>query len=486
MYGRRPLVFCCLMLWVAVARADVVHLKDGRKLEGNITKTAEGWSVRDASGQVTNVKSSDVVRLEARANAGPDVAMSRLASLRRSVEGQSDAQKVIDRFDAFIKQYPDTPAADEAKTDLGTWRDRLNKQMVKVADKWLTQEEAAAARGQAQSQAVQARDLMLQTRFKDAGEIIDRILAVDPQQPAGLYLRGVLLHDQQQIVPARKSFDAVQAVMPNHAPTLNNIAVLSWQTRQYAVAMNNYDMAIQALPANRYLLDNVAEALHMLPAEFRNNSTVKRLIKHFNEQDNLLQSRMAKKDLYRWGSTWVSGSELDKLQAAEKKIQERIEAMEIDYQDALDRIDRYDDDIRELQNTLKRIENATIRSDSGGRMVRVPPPRYYYDTARDLQQVQADQAAVIKKAQDLRKKARSIQKEISPPRFAGQQRLIGAEGAPLPPPSVNPAADPSTRPGRVEEPRPQQPLTSKKATTMPTADDDEGKAPLGRKGLLEP
>lgn len=482
MSGYRPLVVCCLVLWPALAHADVIHLKDGSSVEGNITRTAEGWEVRDAAGRVSTIKASDVVRLEARAQGGADVAQSRLNSLRRSVDNATDPAKVIERFDAFIKQYPNTPAADGAKADLATWRERLNQRMVKVADKWLSPEDAASARADALVLATQARALMMQTRFKDAGEAVDRILAIDPQQPAGLYLRGVLLHDQQQIVPSRKAFEGVQTAMPDHAPTLNNLAVLTWQTRQYPAALNFYDQAIAAMPVNRYLLDNVAEALHMLPSEYRNNATTKKLVKHFNEQDNLLQSRLAKQDLYRWGSTWVSGSELDKLQATEKRIQERIEALEIDYQEAQDRIDRLDGDIRDMQRELRRYETYMTHYDAQGRSVHTPPPRAYYETMDDLKQLRIDREEEVKKVDGLRRKARSIQKELTPARFMGQQRLIGAEGAPLPPVALESRVDPTTRPGRIEDaPAP----AATKADAPKTKEEAPAQAPYTRKGLLD-
>jgi tetratricopeptide (TPR) repeat protein len=292
------LVAICLsgLVLAPAARADVIHLKDGSQLEGDITKTPEGWTVRDAAGKVTTVPADRVKSLEAKRETGPDAATQRLASLRRSAEGMDDPKKVIDRYTAFIKQYPETPAAQEAKNDLKAWEDRQAQGMTKVGDKWVTAAERQAIRQDALTDLTTARDLLVEGRTRDAAPAIEKALAKDPQNPAAHYLKGLVLAKQDQLVPARKEFEAVLSSAPDHAPTLNNLGVILFLTKQAPASLNYYDLAMQAAPGTRRILDNVAEALHGLPEEHRAAAPVKKAVKHFNEQDNMLQGRMAQQN----------------------------------------------------------------------------------------------------------------------------------------------------------------------------------------------
>ena len=59
----------------------------------------------------------------------------RLASLRRSVENVTDVKSIIERYMRFIDQNKESPIAKEAEHDLATWRERLDKGMVKVGSR---------------------------------------------------------------------------------------------------------------------------------------------------------------------------------------------------------------------------------------------------------------------------------------------------------------------------------------------------------------
>src|SRR5688572_7845234 len=94
------------------AGADVVQLKDGTTITGDVKKTPTGWVVIDDKGKSHPV-AADVVRSIEPTRSNVDariVAMDRLASLRRSVENLSDVKAVIDRFETFLEQNKDNNA----------------------------------------------------------------------------------------------------------------------------------------------------------------------------------------------------------------------------------------------------------------------------------------------------------------------------------------------------------------------------------------
>lgn len=439
MLSRCRALACVLALAGSSAPADVVHLKDGRTLEGDIAKTPEGWRITTADGKSVSVATEQVKSLEPKREPSADVAADRLASLRRSVQGMDDIGKILDRYDVFIRQYEKSPAANDARNDVTMWQDRRSQGMVKEGDKWLTPQERDALREQALAEAAKARDLMAQAKHREALAILDQALTVQPQNGALNYLRGVALFQQSQLVPSRKAFEAAHAALPNHGPTINNLAVVNWQTKQVPAALSLYDLAMQAAPSVRPIMDNVAEALYAVPEDLRATPTVKKVVKRFNEQDNLLASKLVKQNLYRWGSGWVTGEELDALQEQERRIKDKIRHLEDDFENVQDRIDKLNDQIRDTQRSMRELEIDSVRYDSMGRQIRIPPPRLYYDLGRELRDLQSERDEQTQKLGALRRKAQATQRELATPRYSGQQRLIGVEGAPLPPPQAEPA-----------------------------------------------
>lgn len=437
-------------------RGDVIHLKDGSKLEGEIVRKGDaGWVVKSADGTTTTIDSGQVRSFEAkRGNAGDEPAR-RLDSLRRAVEGQTDIPRILARYKKFIEQHVGSPIVREASRDARAWEERLAKGMVKLGDKWVGKEEQAALQSKGVEQASAARLLLIQGRVKDATAAIDSALAEYPQNAAALYLRGVAMDRQQQTPGARKAFEAVLQLAPDHGPTLNNLAVILWSKKQLPGAINFYGQAMNASPGSRAILDNVAEALNDLPESQRDNAATEKVVLMFNAQDNALQGRMKTRGLHRWGSTWVDEKELELLEAAERKIEDKLDALEDEYEQVEDRIEQIDRDIADTERSIRRIEASSYGRDRGsGRPVRFSYPRLYYDLRRDLENLHDERGGEKDKLGRLRKKARQVQQDIAVPRYTGVQQIIGAQGAPgLPALSdADRQADPTPEPDAAAAP----------------------------------
>src|SRR5205085_2309464 len=121
---------------------------------------------------------------------------------------------------------------------------------------WVTKEQQEELRGKSLDVAKDARQLIKDGKMKDAASLLDKAIADNPQNAAAFYLRGVMFYRQEQLVPARKAFDAVAALLPDHAPTLNNLGVVEWRQNAAVGALNQYDKAMVAAPASRVILDN--------------------------------------------------------------------------------------------------------------------------------------------------------------------------------------------------------------------------------------
>jgi tetratricopeptide (TPR) repeat protein len=370
MNRRLLLVLGCLLLPATVRPlvADVVHLKDGSNVEGEIRKVPDGWIVVH-EGTITEIAADKVASIEVKPLLTPDTAMSRLQSLRRSAENTSDIKQIIERYQNFISQNRDTPAAKDAAEELKIWRDRQAKGLSKLGDQWVTPEQRQEVRAHSAEQAIAIHDLVKANQLKAAAAALEQALAADPQSPSLLYLRGVVQYRQDQFAPARKSFEQVLSGISDHAPTLNNLAVVNWRQNSRGAALGYYDRAMVAAPGNRGILDNVYEVVNSMTPEMRKSAIAQKVIRHFTEQDDDLQKRMKQKGQYRWGSSWVDEQQKAKLEEQEKALKDELAKLQTDFDDAQARLTATDRRIGEVQQMMQTIEAQSVVQNPDGRLV---------------------------------------------------------------------------------------------------------------------
>jgi tetratricopeptide (TPR) repeat protein len=274
----RILPLLIILAVAGVTLADSIVLKDGTRLEGTIKRTESGWQITAPDGTVTTVPFGNVksIELGSRGTESNGVA---LASLRRSVDALTDLDQIIERYERFIANSNDAGVTEEAKVDLATWQDRRAKGLVKQGSNWVTRAEAVRLIDQAVSGAATARDLLREGRVPEAESQIQQVLDLDPANAAALYLRGVMLYRQDKLSDARKAFESVNSAVQNHAPTLNNLAVILWRQNATGGALSSYDQAMQAQPVNKFILDNVAEALGGISEDQRKGQAIQRVMR---------------------------------------------------------------------------------------------------------------------------------------------------------------------------------------------------------------
>ncbi len=421
-----------ITLIAPLAPGDIVHLKDGTKLEGEVKHSDDGWTV-NVNGKVRHVHADEVQSIELSSGAtGPRVAEERLASLRRSVENLTDIKEIISRYQRFIDQTQDPAALGEAKKDLAVWQDRLDQNMVKAGTKWVSPRDRDKLAEQAASLTEQGRQLIKQGRAAEAEPLLNEASADDPQNASPLYLLGLLRYQQEQIPAARKLFDAVAALAPNHAPTLNNLGVVQWRQRQYMGALNSYDGAMLAAPVNKEILDNVASALQSLPTEYQNSAVTQKATRHFQEQDRQLAETMAQGGLHRVGAIWVSDKDLDAIRQQQKQVKEKLDAMATEFDKSKEQADDLDRKIEDTESQMHRIEATSYAHDPvSGTFLRLPYPAVYFDLQRDDQRFRDDRAKETQKMDALQQAAKDLQKRSPVQKQADVQRMIGPEGTPL-------------------------------------------------------
>lgn len=433
-----------VFLLAAPVLADVVILKDGRRIAGEVKKSTDGWTITAPDGKVTSVKADEVLRIELGGSADAGAA-DKLASLRRSVEPLSDIDQIIQRYQRFIAANPNTPAADEARNDLATWEQRKQQKLVKVGSRWMTPAERHELMGQVGGMAREAVKLAAGGQWRDANAIVGQILELDPANIAALYLQALSLYQEEKLVPARKAFEAINAQIANHAPTLNNLGVVSLRQNQVGPALNYFDQAMSAAPVDRIIVDNVAEALAGLKDSDARLPIAKKLSRRFEEQDAALAAQLAPQGLYRWGATWVNKQKYDELQAAEQKIRQRLEELDRERRDRELRIRSLDDQIVATQRAMDRMYADRLIVDNQGNVISTRLPAEYYNLQRDLDVMKLQRNQEIAAIEALGRTAARVKQELPVPKYTGVQRMIGPEGTPLE--DHAPAEPPATQPG---------------------------------------
>ncbi len=433
------------ILCAQVAVGDVLVMKDGTRVEGDVKKGSKGYVVR--SGNDYQVVPFDVVQSLELYDIGPvppDIAKQKLESLRRSAEYLDDINRIMDRFQRFIDANPNTPATEEAKQDLTVWQSRHDQGLVKIGSKWVTPEEREKIRQSSIQIASIARQLLKQSRLAEADSVIQQALAEDPQNASALYLKGLLQYRKGELPAARKTFEHVNALVPSHGPTQNNIAVIFSEQHQALQALTMYDQAMGSTPKDQAILNNVAEALNSLADEQRGVQVAQRVAKRFTEQDIDLQKELQPQGLHRWGAQWVTTDQLKDLRAAEREMQDQLNRLSAEFDGVKVRINNIDREIEDNERAMRRLEASAYIRDFNGNIYQATLPPTYYQLQDDSRKLQGQRTEQFAQLDQLRVRAKQVNQNLPVPKYTGIQRMIDVEGTPIALPE--PAAPSTTRP----------------------------------------
>lgn len=375
--------------------ADVVILNSGTRLEGDIKRTPDGYVVTDASGKTTAVAASDIRSIE----------------LKRKSASTNEPQVPARQ----------TPAASQPA---------------------MTPQSEAAGN----AAALQIMPLITAGKTSEASAMLDKAIAASPANASLLYLKGLILYHQNQLVPARKAFESSATALPSHAPTHNNLGVILYKTRAQMAALLEFDKAMTADPGNEQVLDNVLEALHALPRSYANNATAKKVAAHFTEQEATLEQKMAAQGLKRYGSQWISAAEFAKLESSQKAAQDKLDSVKSDAMTLQTQLMQLDNQIDQDTRTLRAMAQQQSVVDAYGRIVTQPLPPRYYELQREVEQLTAQRVIKQKQLEQLPKQAADAQKNAGTAQpFAGKQSIFDERYMPGAPPV--PTTQPTTRPG---------------------------------------
>jgi tetratricopeptide (TPR) repeat protein len=434
---RFPAILAALLLLLASlsAHADVLVLHDGTQIEGKFKRSGDVYVVTLKTGQTMTVPAGSVRSIRLVPDAAPEdsepAAVSRLQSLRRSVENLDDLDRIISRYENFLQANRDAGVQIEAQIELDQWKLRKEQGLVKLGSKWLTPAERTAAVAESEKFAVAAKSAVAAGRADDATRLLEQSLAADPENVAALYLRGLVAYQSERLPDARRDFEAVHQKLLDHAPTYNNLAVVLWKQKAQVPAIGFFDRAMTAAPHNKLILDNVAEALGALDASKLRQAPVARARARFLEQDRVLAERMAREGLSRWGSQWISDAEKARLSEARMELERQKALMQREFDAARARLASIDREIQFARDELARIASRTWYQDRDGRWFQTALPPSYFEWQQEVVRLEREKQFVQNRIDSLRAEAERLPQQLPVPEYTGTFRIIGAEGTPL-------------------------------------------------------
>jgi len=340
-----------MMVGNAVAMGDVIELKDGRVLSGTMRRDAgvgggNGGGVTitttDADGTKTTVATTadQIVRVTL-TGTGEVVTPEKAAEAEWTrvavqVGKAMELATIIELHQKFLEKFPDQAISASVRTSLEEYQ-RLARgvgggKAVKFRGRWMPAVQADVMMRTWDEEARPAMDFYRAGKMRECLEVAAKLAAANDQNSTAITLAGLAAYRLNQLQTAREYFKKLGQVDPSTPLAENNLAVIAAQQNNPMESLRHYLKALQAAPDNRMVLDNTIEAMVNFTGD-RTSSAFMELARQFNAAEPRMEKEMATRELYRWGSTWVTLDTYGKLAAYRQAAQKAMEQLDRAYQE---------------------------------------------------------------------------------------------------------------------------------------------------------
>ena len=437
---RPALTVAACLAAVSVAAADVVTLRDGSEIEGDVRRVGDGYEITTADGDVRTVPTYDVAGLRrgGRAGGAATDAEAALSSLKRTVLHLDDLAEIVARYDRFLDQFGDRDAdlRTDAQAERDKWQRRLAEGRVRFRGKWVT---PAAQRLLAKRALDEVNKVRLLIKAGDDDEARRQLrvrLRAEPSDVSALYLLALLDHRRGDVVSARERYETLADREPRHAPTLNNLAIVLVDQNQLPRAAVFMERALAASPGSKSLLDNAAELLHLIETDdgVVNNvgdNLLGRLRARFERQDEQLAARLAGDGWNRWGSKWVDDETMTKIEAAREEIDRDVLALRQAYQGRQQQLQLVRNEIAAGRQLMRDLERSGTFIDINGIPRKRPPPPSFYETQARVANLEAEADRIAAELPRIEAEAEQVRTRLPVPPYDGRLDPINEDGVPV-------------------------------------------------------
>lgn len=409
---------------------DTVHV-------GRVVRSGDQIQIYTEEGDVITVAFKDVARIEAGGrsndatsrpgNTGDEGVSSDLASLRRSSASIDDLDRIISRYEQFIKRHP---ADTDAAADLELWQKRRDEGHIKFRGQWVAPGErdelisSIFERANFIRLAIKGNDLAAaETQLAELDQI-------DPDGPAAAYFRGVLADRAGKVVVAEEQFQLVRAAVPGHAPTLINLAALSANRGNPGRAISFLIEAMEASPVSEPVLNATAEALAMLDPGRRSKAEEK-AFELFNRQDQQLAQQMQQQGKFRWGSGFIDQKQWETIQEQRDKVETEVNALSGQYQQIQNEQETIRRNVAANEETMRQLIIQSRVTDTEGNVRQLPLPPSYFTLQDQNRQYEQQLQQHNTSLQRINQQAQQLRQNLPQPTYNGQVEPVGEDGVPV-------------------------------------------------------
>ncbi len=319
----------------APAWGDLIELKDGRKISGRMQRAGELMAITADDGSVINVKPEDVARVTLVSTVTPAQAADADWTLAASQLKKADTlAEIIGIHEKFLEKHPDQPITTSVQKSLEEYRKLQQQDGVRFRGKWMPRTQAEVIVRQEEEAARPAVTYYKQGRMKEAIDSAQSVLKTDDVNPTALIIGGLASYRQNNLNGARQFFARLADADPSNLLALNNAAVICFQLKREPESLQYYTKALAAMPDHRLLLDNVTEAMNSYGGS-KTTAPYTDLARQFDQAETRMEAFQAKKNLYRFGSTWVAQDVYEKLTAQKRAVTDAMAQLEADNKAAI-------------------------------------------------------------------------------------------------------------------------------------------------------
>lgn len=445
------LLAACLTL---PAAADQITLTDGTVVEGRVVDGGNPTVIQTDDGRKITIPQEQIARVSLTSTLSPEkIADAAYTRLQAQIRKAKTLKEIIALQQAFLDAHGSTPAGEKVKDSMAAYKIMEDQGFIHFRGQWMAPAKAEEILKEGERLAGPALELYKASKLKDAIAAAQEALKADEKNPTALAVAGLAYYRLSDLPNARKSFAALAEAEPDEPLAWNNLAVISVQQRRQPEAVGHYLKALQTAPGSRMLLDNITEFLHA----YDGSTTLpqyKDLARQYQQAETRLQARMAERNLYRHGGTWITKEQQAAVTAEIARLKTTMNAMETAYTGATTAVDTLTAQMKDIDEKMGAVVADILYYDAliaasqqnvakGGKPLVTAEAFTYRDAlARDLEALRRryealaaeklKQQAVIKQLKAEAPKAKAAYEKAAEQTFTKVQRImeIGDTDAP--------------------------------------------------------
>jgi S1-C subfamily serine protease len=184
----------------------------------------------------------------------------------KSIEADAQQCKKADEALLIYKMFfSDSETTEDEKKEaqprLEYWEQATKDELVHVGKKWIKKDEADQLKAEADKLVAEAVELLNVKSYSQADAKLEKAAKIYPDHLESLFLLGVGAFLNDDLKGAEKRFAQCLSRAPNHAPLLNNVAVVEVLNKRFDRAVNHWEKAASIDPDNATLVQNLGRFL---------------------------------------------------------------------------------------------------------------------------------------------------------------------------------------------------------------------------------